>query len=524
VGAVLSIPREHLLRQLAGGRVELSVDLVRAQLPAGMCAPDAQGTLVFDLATVVAALPPELLQTSGDLDPEAKAVVVMGNLFSAALPPPPAPPPPGLPETISLPCSAVLGALPAAWRGAAWRATDFPDIRFDLPRVDLLRQLAGGSVAVSLSLLQGKLPLGWVAENAAGNVVLNLADVVAAVPPECMAVQEDLADDVVAAAQLGRLFAPALPPPPVAPSAVIPVAAAPAPVVPLPRPAAPRPAEPLPDEPRRPAVTVMSASAVAVLPSAPPLPSGLDTDELPEQPLPLSTPAEAADADGITTSPLPSWNGVEGSLERAPRGIDLNVARAAELMLLPGVGASRAQAIVAARTARGSFDSIYDLAAVPGVGPAVFRRMTGLSPQNRADRHAVMEHYLTLPADSRPLLERIVEAIRAEMGAAGAVLTNLEGMPLAVSGGVPEAHRYAALGSRFFFRTRRHLQRFVDRASDCIILPGSTPPLLLLSSEDVVVILTLTGSAVLQKRLTRARRAMREVGWLLSRRAVVLHV
>ena len=40
----------------------------------------------------------------------------------------------------------------------------------------------------------------------------------------------------------------------------------------------------------------------------------------------------------------------------------------------------------------------------------------------------------------------------------------------------------------------------------------------------LVVILALTGSAVLQKRLTRVRRAMREVGWLLSRRAVVFRV
>ena len=116
------------------------------------------------------------------------------------------------------------------------------------------------------------------------------------------------------------------------------------------------------------------------------------------------------------------------------------------------------------------------------------------------------------------------EAIRAEFGATGAVLTNLEGMPLAVAGTMAEANEYAALGSRFFFRARRHLQRFISRASDCIILPGSAPPLLLLSSDNVVVILTLSGSAVLQKRLNRVRRAMREIGWLLSRRAVVLRV
>jgi competence ComEA-like helix-hairpin-helix protein len=220
----------------------------------------------------------------------------------------------------------------------------------------------------------------------------------------------------------------------------------------------------------------------------------------------------------------PGWSGVEESWECAPHGVDLNMARVADLTQLPGVGPTRAQAILAYRTAHGHFASVYDLALVSGIGPALFRRMTGLSVRQREDRHAALAELLTLAEDQRPLLVRIVEAIQAELGASGAVLTNREGVPLATSGTMPEAERYAALGSRFFFRARRHLQKFVARASDCIILPGSTPPLLLLSSEDVVVILTLAGSAVVRKRLTRVTRAMREVGWLLSRRAVVLQV
>ena len=122
------------------------------------------------------------------------------------------------------------------------------------------------------------------------------------------------------------------------------------------------------------------------------------------------------------------------------------------------------------------------------------------------------------------MLTRITEAIRAEFAAAGALLTSVEGIPLAIAGEMSDANKVAALGSRYFFRTRRHLQKFVDKASDCIILPGSTPPLLLLSSGEVVAILALTGSTVTQRRLQRVRRAMHEVGWILSRRAVVAEV
>jgi competence protein ComEA len=517
-GAVISVPREQLLRQLAAGCVELTLDQARAQLPDGMCSANAQGTLVLDLAAVVAAVPTELMQASGEMDQEAVAAAAMADLFATATAPrvaaPTTPPPGRPPETIAVPCGAILSVLPAALRGPAWRAEGFPDVVIDLPKADVLTQLAAGSVTAALSLLEGKIPAGWLAGDAAGDVTLNLSDVVAAVPPEMMAVQEDMVDEAVAAAQLGQLFVPAAAPTAhTAPPAVPEVAAA-------------APAEAATALPVAAAQAGPATAPPPVEPSAappPPTAANADTSDTRPEPRPVG-PAllTTEETDAPQAELLPEWGGIEESWERAPHGVDLNVARAAELMQLPGVGETRAQAIIAYRSAHGHFRSVYDLAAVPGVGPALFRRMTGLSVRNRVDRHAAMEHLLALPADQRPLLARIVEAIRAEFSASGAVLTNREGMPLAISGTMVEASRYAALGSRFFFRARRHLQKFVARASDCIILPGSTPPLLLLSSEDVVVILTLSGGAVLRKRLSRVTRAMREVGWLLSRRAVVL--
>ncbi len=591
-GAVVSVPRDQLLRQLAMGRVELTLDQARAQLPDGMLSTDAQGTFALDLATVVAAVPAELIQISSEMDHDAVAVAAMRDLFTttvakradapipraeptaaaltpraepaaAALTPraePTAAAPMPLPSgTVSIPCRAILSMLPAALRGPSWRAEGFPELLIDLPKADVLTQLAAGNVTASVSLLHGKIPAGWLAAGASGNVALNLAEVVAAVPPEMMAVQDDMADDVVAAAQLGRLFVSAAPlatrAVPVVPEALSTVAVAlsapveaisaeeaktgvpvvTAPAVPEALPAAP--VEAISTEEAKTAVPVVTAPAVPeALPIVPaeaaatPSPTRLatpataDREERPVARPALSALLETEEAEDFQPDLLSEWSGVEESLERAPHGIDLNVARAAELIHLPGVGETRAQAIIAHRNAHGPFKSIYGLADVSGVGPALFRRMTGLSVRKRVNRHAVMEHFLTLSADQKPLLFRVVDAIRAEFSASGAVLTNLAGMPLAVSGTMKDANQYAALGSRFFFRARRHLQKFVARASDCVILPGSTPPLLLLSSGDVVVILTLTGSGVLQKRLNRARRAMREIGWLLSRRAVVLRV
>ena len=56
--------------------------------------------------------------------------------------------------------------------------------------------------------------------------------------------------------------------------------------------------------------------------------------------------------------------------------IDVNRADAAELMLLPGVGPSKADAIVAYRRVHGPFAEPKDLVAVHGIGAIIVRRIT----------------------------------------------------------------------------------------------------------------------------------------------------
>lgn len=49
--------------------------------------------------------------------------------------------------------------------------------------------------------------------------------------------------------------------------------------------------------------------------------------------------------------------------------LDINTATAEQLQLLPGIGPSRAAAIVEDRTSRGRFLTVEDLARVSGIGP-----------------------------------------------------------------------------------------------------------------------------------------------------------
>ena len=55
---------------------------------------------------------------------------------------------------------------------------------------------------------------------------------------------------------------------------------------------------------------------------------------------------------------------------QALAGVDVNSASASELQTLPGIGPSKATAIIEYRTANGPFASVDALDAVPGIGPA----------------------------------------------------------------------------------------------------------------------------------------------------------
>jgi competence protein ComEA len=58
----------------------------------------------------------------------------------------------------------------------------------------------------------------------------------------------------------------------------------------------------------------------------------------------------------------------------APR-VNLNIATLSELDALPGIGPSRAAAILQEREARGPFASVEELSRVPGLGPAAIARL-----------------------------------------------------------------------------------------------------------------------------------------------------
>lgn len=79
----------------------------------------------------------------------------------------------------------------------------------------------------------------------------------------------------------------------------------------------------------------------------------------------------------ISLPPPPESNG-EVNPEELPQKIDVNQAEAWLLEALPGIGESKAQAIIAYRQQNGGFRSITEITNVEGIGPAIYEEIKDL--------------------------------------------------------------------------------------------------------------------------------------------------
>jgi competence protein ComEA len=83
-------------------------------------------------------------------------------------------------------------------------------------------------------------------------------------------------------------------------------------------------------------------------------------------------------ADSVEAAPGPVMaEAAEPGEARAEefRRLDINRAGAEELMLLPGIGPKKAEAMIAYREAHGPFSRIESLMDVKGIGPATLERL-----------------------------------------------------------------------------------------------------------------------------------------------------
>ena len=104
----------------------------------------------------------------------------------------------------------------------------------------------------------------------------------------------------------------------------------------------------------------------------------------------LANTAHAADDDVIEGPVAPSTQGV----------LNLNTASEEELMRLPGVGPSKAKAILELRTQLKGFKKVEDVMRVKGIGRKTFRKLLPMLKLDGAT--TLVETHGTRPGTARP--------------------------------------------------------------------------------------------------------------------------
>ena len=449
-------------------------------------------------------------------------------------------------EVVHVPCRALLARLPEPLRGPAWKPDGFPTLTLDLEKNSLLGQLKKGRVSGALGTFLPTLPPGWVQQKPDATVDLDLAQVVAAIPPEWLAAASRPSKAMIEVADMPDFFSPKEPAAPAEALAPAPAAEPPAVVTPpparqpeLPPVVQPAPAvvqtparaeepPPVPEEAVMPPLPApVPAAAPAAVPSVAAPAAAAEPVSVPAPaaavPAPIPAPVVAEEPASAPVVPEPKgWDGLERTLDSAVLGVDINVVDVAELQALPGVGPVRAQAIVADRQAHGHFKNVYELLRVPGIGHQIFRQMTGLSASSGRDRRETLNLLLGLEPLARPSLTVVANAVADAVGATGCVLTNADGIPLAVTPSVGDkAPTYAALTVQLFRRSSTSLCEITGGKVDCIALPTAKPPRILCSVNDVYLIVVFDSQAHSQRATRKLTKLAHELGWFLGRRAVV---
>ena len=362
---------------------------------------------------------------------------------------------------IEIPARALWCRFPDELRGPRWDADLADNLTLPVPGESLLKQLKTGQIKYPVSVFREVLPVGWLREGAGEETVeVDLAMVVESLPADMLKVASRISDALTQTSGMHDYFKPA---------------AVGSPVV---------------SGKRRPGRTSAAGHPKYIL--------------------------------RVHRKSAGEWNGIESGWDAAPFAVDINRAGEDQIRQLPRAGVKLARLIVEYRAQHGPFRSIFDLAAVPGLGRRRFAAVTGLSVLSRRNRNETLMTLLGIGPEERLSLSGLLERARVRMQWVGCVLASIEGLPVAWAGSLRDRmDHYAVHGANALKKSSKSLRALQGGTVDIIALPAANPPLLLLRVGHLLLVaLTVSGdhAGLVTSEIIKLRE---ELGWLLSPRAVV---
>jgi len=471
-------------------------------------------------------------------------------------------------DDTKVPLKALLCNLPERLRGSNWNSSAFPEGDITLETNSLIEKLQSGQVVYPMAMINAKLPDGWINATPQDEVELDLSIVCESIPPEKLAISSKISKSMEKIIDMPDYFTTAdktkgeEPPAEDKSSAVDeqPITeetSEPAPETPIEKELEEEVSTELKEEPEEEVPTEPEEKPEEIEPEEE-VPSELEEkpeeiepeEEVPTEPeekpeeiepeeeVPSELEEEPEEeVSGIDTSATSSvlkpatyvsttgdkWDGSEKISSAAVAAINLNDASLAELLTLPGVGKTRADAILHYRNIHGNIESIYDLLCIPGIGRNHFETMTGLDPDKRENRHITLNRVLGLSDSARPSLSRVANESVKALNVAACVLVATDGTVIARSNSIlmNSAEQLAALAPKIFRGTKKYLPRLSGKHPNMFALPGSTPPVLFVGTKHLFLVLALSQDETFKSVIDKSAALSTELDWIFSPRAII---
>ena len=163
-----------------------------------------------------------------------------------------------------------------------------------------------------------------------------------------------------------------------------------------------------------------------------------------------------------------------------------------------GVGPKLAQRIVAARP----YSTQRELGKVPGLGRALYHRMTGDSlPRGRVAMEEISE-ILGDPAHGMPKFKAVAQAVAELPGVSGCVLSHTDGYLLAQAWKRGKGQSIGAIAPQLFKQVGKYFELLQMEGPDSMTLFVEPRPVFITRSGDVFMIVFVSRSRLSARRVT----------------------
>jgi predicted regulator of Ras-like GTPase activity (Roadblock/LC7/MglB family) len=182
------------------------------------------------------------------------------------------------------------------------------------------------------------------------------------------------------------------------------------------------------------------------------------------------------------------------------------------------LGPTLTQRILEFRAQKGGFKDLRELLQITGIGPKLFQRVLGFSPESLDDQAHAINRWLGVPEDHEMTLQEIVKCTSQLPGVDGCIVAMSDG--LYMTGELPkrfDSERVSAFAPQLFARVAQYVQELNVGEARRFTIFTDAQPITIFKSGDLFFILIHKANRFSKVLLNKCERISQEISKLCSK-------